>query len=149
MPSGESATLKPTSSSVYDDGATSSSSGCQSLPQVFTVLPMPAETPRASRETGPAGSSCTNFFDRSCCKESPPCCCPQDKTPACFKPMNLPKFDPKDNVHTFICLFGMSMYVLKQSGMQRDSRIYNEDITNKLQVTCRGNFERESEGVDM
>ncbi|KAJ9090016.1 hypothetical protein DSO57_1007010 [Entomophthora muscae] len=24
--------------------------------------------------------------------------------------MNLPKFDPKGNVHTFICLFEMSMY---------------------------------------
>ncbi|KAJ9066665.1 hypothetical protein DSO57_1007470 [Entomophthora muscae] len=42
--------------------------------------------------------------------KSPPCCCPQAKTPTCFKPMNLPKFDPKGNVHTFICLFEMSMY---------------------------------------
>ncbi|KAJ9058371.1 hypothetical protein DSO57_1013037 [Entomophthora muscae] len=110
MPSGESATLQFTSSSVYNNGATLSFSGCQSLPQVFAVPPTPVDTLKAPRETGPAGSSCTNFFNQSHHKESPPCCCPQDKTPMQFKPMNLPKFDPKGNVHIFICLFEMSMY---------------------------------------
>ncbi|KAJ9084008.1 hypothetical protein DSO57_1028636 [Entomophthora muscae] len=40
----------------------------------------------------------------------PPCCHLQAQTPTRFKPMSLPKFDPKDNVHTFIRLFEMSMY---------------------------------------
>ncbi|KAJ9053066.1 hypothetical protein DSO57_1027842 [Entomophthora muscae] len=113
IPSGESATLQPTSSSVYNDRATLSSSGRQSLPQVFAVPPTPVDTPQAPRETGPAGSSCTNFFDQSHLKESRPCCCPQPETPTRFKPMNLPKFNPKGNVHTFICLFKMSMYGAK------------------------------------
>ncbi|KAJ9051832.1 hypothetical protein DSO57_1001079 [Entomophthora muscae] len=110
IPSGESTTLQPTSISVYNSRATLSSLGRQSLPQVFAVLPTPVDTPQAPKETGPARSSCTNFFDRSCHEESPPCCCPQVKTPTQFKPMNLPKFDPKGNVHIFICLFEMSMY---------------------------------------
>ncbi|KAJ9074822.1 hypothetical protein DSO57_1002666 [Entomophthora muscae] len=110
MPSGESATLQPTSSSVYNNEATSSSSGRQSLPQVFVIPPTPVDTPQAPRETGPARSSRTNFFDQSCRKESPPCHCPQAKTPTQFKPRNLPKCDPKGNVHIFICLFEMSMY---------------------------------------
>ncbi|KAJ9089515.1 hypothetical protein DSO57_1012216 [Entomophthora muscae] len=110
IPSGESATLQPTSSSVYNNGATLSSSGCQSLSQVFAVPLTPVDIPRAPRETGPAGSSCINFFDQSHCEESPSCRCPQPETPTRFKPMNLPKFDPKGKVHTFICLFEMSMY---------------------------------------
>ncbi|KAJ9053708.1 hypothetical protein DSO57_1021638 [Entomophthora muscae] len=110
MPSGESTTLQPTSSSLYNDRATSSSSGCLSLPQVFAVPPTSVDTPQAPRETGSAGGSCTNFFNQSHCKESPLCRCPQDKNPTQFKPMNLPKFDPKGNAHTFICLFEMSMY---------------------------------------
>ncbi|KAJ9079506.1 hypothetical protein DSO57_1034738 [Entomophthora muscae] len=110
IPSGESATLQPTSSSVYNNGSTLSSSGRQSLPWVFAVLPTPVDTPQAPRETGPAGSSHTNFFDRSCREESPPCRCPRPKTPTRFKPMNLPKFNPKGNVHTFIRLFEMSIY---------------------------------------
>ncbi|KAJ9075643.1 hypothetical protein DSO57_1033932 [Entomophthora muscae] len=110
MPSGESATLQLTSSSVYNDRATSSSSGRQRLPQVFAVPPTPVDTPQAPRETGPARISSINFYNQSCRKESPPCCHPQAKTPTQFKPLNLPKFDPKDNVHTFIHLFEMSMY---------------------------------------
>ncbi|KAJ9053803.1 hypothetical protein DSO57_1020644 [Entomophthora muscae] len=110
VPSGESATLQPTSSSVYNNRAASSSSGCQSLPRVFAVPPTSVDTPQAPRETGSSRSSCTNFFDQSCLEESSPCCCPQPETPTWFKPMNLPKFDPKGNVHTFICLFKMSMY---------------------------------------
>ncbi|KAJ9071631.1 hypothetical protein DSO57_1035120 [Entomophthora muscae] len=110
MPSGESAMLQPTSSSVYNNEATSSSSGRQSLPRVFAVPSTPVDTPQAPRETGPARSSCINFLNQRHRKESPPCCCPQDKTPTQYKPMNLPKFDPKDNVHTFIFLFEMSMY---------------------------------------
>ncbi|KAJ9058560.1 hypothetical protein DSO57_1011015 [Entomophthora muscae] len=110
MPSGESATLQPTSSSVYDNGATSSSSGRQSLLQVFAVPLHLWIPPQAPRETVPAGSFCTNFFDQSRHKESPPCRCPQDRTPIQLKPMSLPKFDPKGNVHTSICLFDISMY---------------------------------------
>ncbi|KAJ9063703.1 hypothetical protein DSO57_1038185 [Entomophthora muscae] len=80
------------------------------LPQVFAVPPMPAETPQAPRDNSSAGGSQTNFFDCSCREESPPHRCFQDEVPTCFKPMILPKFDPKGNVHTFICLFKMSMY---------------------------------------
>ncbi|KAJ9067207.1 hypothetical protein DSO57_1001844 [Entomophthora muscae] len=110
MPSGKSATLQPTSSSVYNNGATSFSSGRQNLPQVFAVPLTSVDTSQAPRETGLARSSCTNFFNQSCHKESPPCHCPQAKTPTQLKPMNLHKFDPKGNVHTFICLFEMSTY---------------------------------------
>ncbi|KAJ9053008.1 hypothetical protein DSO57_1028423 [Entomophthora muscae] len=110
MPSGESATLQPTSSSVYDNWATSSSSGRQSLPQVFAVPPTPVDTPQAPRETGPAGSSCTNFFNQSRQKRVSPLPLSPRQNLTQFKPMNLPKFDPKGNVHTFIRIFEMSMY---------------------------------------
>ncbi|KAJ9065608.1 hypothetical protein DSO57_1017717 [Entomophthora muscae] len=79
-------------------------------PTSLCVPPTPVDTPQAPRETGPARSSCTNFFDQSHRKESPPHHCPQDRTPTQFKPTNLPKFDPKGNVHTFLLLFEMSMY---------------------------------------
>ncbi|KAJ9073325.1 hypothetical protein DSO57_1017727 [Entomophthora muscae] len=56
------------------------------------------------------GALAPTSLTKAAAKSLSPCRCPQDKTPTCFKPMNLPKFDPKGNIHTFICLFYMSMY---------------------------------------
>ncbi|KAJ9076891.1 hypothetical protein DSO57_1021968 [Entomophthora muscae] len=110
IPSGESATLQPTSSSVYNDGATLSSSGCQSLPQVF-VIPLRLWIPhKHPGRLVQLGALTPTSLTGVAVKSPPPCHCPQVKTPTLFKPMNLPKFNPKGNIHTFLCLFEMSMY---------------------------------------
>ncbi|KAJ9086003.1 hypothetical protein DSO57_1008518 [Entomophthora muscae] len=109
--SGESTTLHQPTSSAYEDDTISSSLGRQSLPPVFVVPPTPEETPCPNRSESSAGASRQNFFAHAQQDTPPPLRCQnaEENTPR-FKPMNLPKFDPKRNVHTFIRLFKMSMY---------------------------------------
>ncbi|KAJ9066142.1 hypothetical protein DSO57_1012541 [Entomophthora muscae] len=104
--SGESTTLRQSTSSAYKDDAISSFLGQQSLPPVFVVPPTPEETPCPNRSESSAGASQLNFFARTQ-KDTPPPLRRQntDENAPRFKPMNLPKFDPKGNVHTFIRLF--------------------------------------------
>ncbi|KAJ9056007.1 hypothetical protein DSO57_1037512 [Entomophthora muscae] len=109
--SGESTTLRQPTSSAYKDDAISSSLGQQSLPPVFVVPPTPEETPCPNCSESSAGASQQNFF--ACTQQDtppPPRRQNTDENAPRFKPMNLPKFDPKGNVHTFIRLFKMSMY---------------------------------------
>ncbi|KAJ9052071.1 hypothetical protein DSO57_1037812 [Entomophthora muscae] len=109
--SGESTTLRQPTSSAYKDDAISSSLGQQSLPPVFVLLPTPEETPCPNCSESSAGASQQNFF--ACTQQdTPPTPRHQntDENAPRFKPMNLLKFDPKGNVHTFIRLFEMSMY---------------------------------------
>ncbi|KAJ9061387.1 hypothetical protein DSO57_1021176 [Entomophthora muscae] len=109
--SGESTTLRQPTSSSYKDDAISSSLRQQSLPPVFVVPPTPEETPCPNRSESSAGASQQNFFARTQQDTSPPLRRQNtDKNAPRFKPMNLPKFDPKGNVHTFIRLFEMLMY---------------------------------------
>ncbi|KAJ9052132.1 hypothetical protein DSO57_1037260 [Entomophthora muscae] len=109
--SGESTTLRQPTSSAYKDDAISSSLGQQSLPPVFVVPPTPEETPCPNCSESSAGASQQNFFARTQ-QDTPPPLRRQntDENAPRFKPMNLPKFDPKGNIHTFIRLFKMSMY---------------------------------------
>ncbi|KAJ9049317.1 hypothetical protein DSO57_1025739 [Entomophthora muscae] len=109
--SGESTTLRQPTSSAYKDDAISSSSGRQRLPPVFVVPLTPEETPCPNCSESSAGASWQNFFAHAQQDTPPP---PrhqntEENLPR-FKLMNLPKFDPKGNVHTFIRLFEMSMY---------------------------------------
>ncbi|KAJ9078757.1 hypothetical protein DSO57_1003615 [Entomophthora muscae] len=109
--SGESTTLHQPKSSAYEDDAISSSLGQQSLPPVFVVPPTPEETPCPNRSESSAGASQQNFFERTQQDTPPP---PRrqntEENAPRLKPMNLPKFDPKGNIHTFSRLFEMSMY---------------------------------------
>ncbi|KAJ9059536.1 hypothetical protein DSO57_1001605 [Entomophthora muscae] len=109
--SGESITLFQPTSSAYKDDTISSSLGRQSLPPVFVVPPTPEETPCPNCSESSVGASQHNLF--ICTQQdTPPPLRRQnaDKNAPRFKPMNLPNFDPKGNVHTFIRLFEMSMY---------------------------------------
>ncbi|KAJ9090425.1 hypothetical protein DSO57_1002734 [Entomophthora muscae] len=109
--SGESTTLRQPTSSVYKDDAISSSLGQQSLPPVFVVPPTPEKTSCPNCSESSVGALQQNFFARTRQDTPPPLRCQNadDNAPR-FKPMNLPKFDPKGNVHTFIRLFEMPMY---------------------------------------
>ncbi|KAJ9079836.1 hypothetical protein DSO57_1031492 [Entomophthora muscae] len=109
--SGESTTLCQQTSSAYKDDAISFSLGQQSLPPVFVVPPTPEETPCPNCSESSAGASQQNFFARTQ-QDTPPPLRRQntDENAPRFKPMNLPKFDPKGNVHTFIRHFKMLMY---------------------------------------
>ncbi|KAJ9089689.1 hypothetical protein DSO57_1010186 [Entomophthora muscae] len=109
--SGESTTLRQPTSSAYKDDAISSSSGQQSLPPLFVVPPTPEETPCPNCAESSAGTSQQNFFAHTQ-KDTPPPLRRQnaDENALRFKPMNLPKFDPKGNVHKFIRLFERLMY---------------------------------------
>ncbi|KAJ9084795.1 hypothetical protein DSO57_1020599 [Entomophthora muscae] len=109
--SGESTTLRQPTSFSYKDENISSSLERQSLPSVFVVPPTREETPCPNYSESSAGASWQKFF----------VCAQQDTPPPLrhqnteeniprFKPMNLPKFNPKGNVHLFIRLFKMSMY---------------------------------------
>ncbi|KAJ9077855.1 hypothetical protein DSO57_1012678 [Entomophthora muscae] len=112
--SGESTTLCQPTSSAYEDDAISSSSGQRSWSPVFVVPPTPEETPCPNFSESSAGSSRQNFF--ACTQQDtppPPRRQNADENAPRFKPMNLPKFDPKGNVHTFIRLFKMLMYGAK------------------------------------
>ncbi|KAJ9051729.1 hypothetical protein DSO57_1001995 [Entomophthora muscae] len=107
----ESTTLCQPTSSAYEDDAISSSSGQQSLPPVFVVPPTPEETPCPNCSEPSAGASQQNFFARTQRDTPPPLRCQNtDENAPRFKPMNLPKFDPKGNIYKFIRLFEMSMY---------------------------------------
>ncbi|KAJ9072235.1 hypothetical protein DSO57_1029680 [Entomophthora muscae] len=109
--SGESTTLCQPSSSAYKDDTLLFSSGRRSLPPKFVVPPTPEETPHPNCPESSAGASQQNFFACGQQDNPPP---PRrqniEKIAPRFKPMNLPKFDPKWNVHTFIRLFEMLMY---------------------------------------
>ncbi|KAJ9067105.1 hypothetical protein DSO57_1003018 [Entomophthora muscae] len=109
--SGESTTLRQPTISAYKDDAISSSLGRQGLPPVFLVPPTPEETPCPNCSESSAGASQQNFFARTQQDTPPP---PRrqhaDKNVPRFKPMNLPKFDPKGNIYIFIRLFEMLMY---------------------------------------
>ncbi|KAJ9062696.1 hypothetical protein DSO57_1008147 [Entomophthora muscae] len=109
--SGESTTLRQPTISAYKNDVISSSLGQQSLPPVFVVPPTPEETPCPNRSESSAGASHQNLF--ACTQQdTPPPLRRQntDKNAPRLKPMNLPKFDPKGNVHTFIRISEMSMY---------------------------------------
>ncbi|KAJ9060602.1 hypothetical protein DSO57_1029041 [Entomophthora muscae] len=112
--SGESTTLCQPTSSSYKDNAISSSSGRQSLPPVFVVPPNLEETPCPNRSESSAGASQQNFFVCAQQDTPPPPPPPRrqnaEKNALRFKPMNLSKFDPKRDIHTFIRLFEMLMY---------------------------------------
>ncbi|KAJ9072057.1 hypothetical protein DSO57_1031068 [Entomophthora muscae] len=115
--SGESTTLCQPTSSAYKDDAISSFWGRQSLPPVFVVSTTPEETPCPNRSESSAGASQQNFFVRTQQDTPPP---PRrqntDENAPRFKPMNLPKFNPKGNIHTFIRIFEMLMYGANNQG---------------------------------
>ena len=107
-----STTLRHPNSSEYDGDSASSAGGRRSIPRVFVAQPTPEETPPNHRTEAPRSASCTNFFARPATAETATPRRPQTENSSGgrFKPMNLPKFDPKGNVRTFIRLFKMSMY---------------------------------------
>ncbi|KAJ9074246.1 hypothetical protein DSO57_1008510 [Entomophthora muscae] len=109
--SGESTTLRQPTSSAHKDDVISSYLGRQSLPPVFVVPSTPEETLCPNCSESSAGESQQNFFVCTQ-KDTPPPPKHQntDENVPRFKPMNPPKFDPKENVHTFIRIFEMSMY---------------------------------------
>ncbi|KAJ9053610.1 hypothetical protein DSO57_1022627 [Entomophthora muscae] len=109
--SGESTNLLQPTSSAYEDNTIFSSSGRQSLPPVFVVPPTPEETPRPNCSESSAGASQQKLFAFAQ-QDTPPPLRRQnaEENVPRFKPMNLPKFDLKRNIHTFIRLFKMSMY---------------------------------------
>ncbi|KAJ9059560.1 hypothetical protein DSO57_1001102 [Entomophthora muscae] len=132
---GESTTLRQLTSSAYKDNTISSFLGRKSLPPMFVVPPTPEETLRPNCSDSSAGASQQNFFARAQKDTSPP---PrrqytEESTPR-FKPMNLPKFDPKGNIHTFIRLFGNVNVWSQQSGQSncQNSRL---DLPTRFRVS--------------
>ncbi|KAJ9074707.1 hypothetical protein DSO57_1003763 [Entomophthora muscae] len=109
--SGEITTLRQPTSSAYKDDTISSSLGRKSLPPVFVVPPTTEESPHPNCSESSAGASWQNFFAHAQQDTLPPPRCQSagENAPR-FKPMNLPNFDQKGNIHTFIRLFKMSMY---------------------------------------
>ncbi|KAJ9079589.1 hypothetical protein DSO57_1033903 [Entomophthora muscae] len=97
--------------SALQDDAITSSLGQQSLPPVFAVPPTPEETPHPNCPESSAGASQHNLYVRTQQDTPPPPSCQntEENAPR-FKPMNLPKFAPKGNIHTFIRPFKMSIY---------------------------------------
>ncbi|KAJ9074057.1 hypothetical protein DSO57_1010145 [Entomophthora muscae] len=78
---------------------------------LYLWSPTPEETPCPNCPESSAGASQQNFFARNQQDTPPP---PRrqntEENAPRFKPMSLPNFDPKGNIHTFIRLFEISMY---------------------------------------